>query len=109
MANPFDLSNLGGLMEQARAMQERLAQIQTEMAARTVEASAGGGMVVAKVSGRLELVDLRIEPEVWKTADPEMLRDLVIAAVNQGLRSAQQMVASEMAKVTGGLPIPGLS
>ncbi len=103
------LNPLGNIMKQAQELQERLGQIQEQAAAQTVEASAGGGMVTAVVSGRLEVVSLRIEPEVLKSGDLDMLQDLVMAAINQGIRNAQAMVAEEMKKVTGGLKIPGLS
>ena len=94
------------MMKQAQQMQERL---QKEMAALSVEASAGGGMVTAVVNGRLELVSLRIDPTVLKSGDVDMLQDLVIAAINQGIRAAQEAVADQMKKVTGGLKIPGLN
>ena len=104
-----DSNPLGNIMKQAQQLQERLGQMQEQAAARTVEASAGGGMVTAVVNGRLEVVSLHIEPAVLKDGDIEMLQDLVTAAVNQGIRDAQAMVAEEMKKVTGGLKIPGLS
>lgn len=100
---------LGDIMKQAQELQQRLGQIQEQAAARTVEATAGGGMVTAVVTGRLEVVSLRIDPEVLKSGDIEMVQDLVIAAVNQGIRSAQEMMAEEMKKVTGGLKIPGMN
>ena len=103
------LGSMGNIVKQAQELQERLGRIQEEAAAKTVEASAGGGMVTVVVSGRLELVELRIDPEVVKSGDRDMLQDLIIAAVNQGIRAAQQMMAEEMKKVTGGLNIPGLS
>jgi DNA-binding YbaB/EbfC family protein len=99
---------LGNIMKQAQELQERLTRVQEEAAAKTVEASAGGGMVTVVINGRLQVVALRIEPEVMKSGDTEMLQDLVIAAVNQGIRAAQDMMAEEMKKVTGGLQIPGL-
>jgi DNA-binding YbaB/EbfC family protein len=102
------LGSFGNIVKQAQELQERLAEMQEQAAARTVEASAGGGMVTAVVNGRLEVVSLRIDPEVLKSGDLEMLQDLVVAAVNQGIRSAQAAVAEEMKKVTGGLKIPGL-
>jgi nucleoid-associated protein EbfC len=102
------MKNLGNIMNQAKMMQERLAQIQEEMAARTVEASSGGGMVTVVANGRQEVLSIRIEPEVVNPQDVEMLQDLVLAAVNDVLRKGQEMVAQEMAKVTGGLKIPGL-
>jgi hypothetical protein len=108
MANPFDLSNMGDLMKQAKAMQERLTNLQAEVGARSVEASAGGGMVTARVNGKLEVLSLSIEPEVFKGEDREMLQDLIVAAVNGAIRKAQQMMADEMSKLTGGLSIPGL-
>jgi DNA-binding YbaB/EbfC family protein len=100
---------LGNIMKQAQELQERLTRVQEEAAAKTVEASAGGGMVTAVINGRLQVVALRIEPAVMKSGDTEMLQDLVIAAVNQGIRAAQDMMAEEMKKVTGGLQIPGLT
>jgi DNA-binding YbaB/EbfC family protein len=100
---------LGNLVKQAQELQERLGQMQEQAAARTVEASAGGGMVTVTINGRLQVVALRIDPEVFKSEDIEMLQDLVIAAVNQGIKNAQDMMAEEMKKLTGGLKIPGLS
>jgi DNA-binding YbaB/EbfC family protein len=107
MANPFDL---GSLLKQAQALQERLASAQEELAKRTVEGSAGGGMVTAVVNGRLELVSVRIDPTLLATPDREMLQDLVVAAVNGGIRAAQKMMGEEMGKLTGGLGIklPGM-
>jgi len=102
------LGGLDTIMKQAQELQERLGRIQEDAAARTVEGSAGGGMVTAVVSGRLELVSLRIDPSVLASGDLDMLQDLVVAAVNQGIRAAQAMMADEMKKLTGGLKIPGL-
>jgi DNA-binding YbaB/EbfC family protein len=103
------LGSLGNIVKQAQELQERLSQLQEQTAAHTVEASAGGGMVTAVVSGRLEVVSLRIDQQVLKSGDAEMIQDLVIAAVNQGIRKAQEAVAEEMKKVTGGLKIPGIN
>ena len=102
------MKNLGNIMNQAKIMQNRLAQIQEEMAQKTVEASSGGGMVTVVANGRQEILSVKIEPEVVNPEDVEMLQDLVQAAVNDALRKAQEMVSQEMAKVTGGLKIPGL-
>jgi nucleoid-associated protein EbfC len=99
----------GDIVKQAQELQERLARVQEEAAVRTVEASAGGGMVKATVNGRLEVVHLHIEPSVLEGGDVQMLEDLIIAAVNQGIRAAQQQMADEMSKLTGGLKIPGLT
>jgi DNA-binding YbaB/EbfC family protein len=100
---------LGNIMKQAQELQERLTRVQEEAGAKTVEASAGGGMVTVVINGRLQVTALRIEPEVMKGGDTEMLQDLVIAAVNKGIRAAQDMMAEEMKKITGGLQIPGLT
>lgn len=108
MANPFDLSNMGDLMKQAKLMQEKLTNLQAEVGARTVEASAGGGMVTAKVTGQLQIVSITIDPEIVRSGDREMLQDLIVAAVNEAIRKAQAMMSDEMSKLTGGLRIPGL-
>jgi DNA-binding YbaB/EbfC family protein len=89
-------------------MQAQILKIQEEMAERTVEASAGGGMVSVTANGKQEVLSVRIEREVVDPEDVEMLQDLVVAAVNEALKKAQEMVAEEMAKVTGGLQLPGL-
>jgi DNA-binding YbaB/EbfC family protein len=89
-------------------MQDRLAKIQEEMGNKTVEASSGGGMVTVTANGRQEVLSVKIEPEVVNPDDVEMLQDLIQAAVNDALRKAQELVAQEMSKVTGGLKIPGL-
>jgi DNA-binding YbaB/EbfC family protein len=104
MGKGFDL---GGLLQQA---QEKLASFQQDMAAKTVEASAGGGMVTVTVNGKLELLRVRIEPSLLEKPDAEMLQDLVVAAVNEGIRSAQKMMADEMGRLTGGLglKLPGM-
>ncbi len=102
------MKNLGNIMNQAKMMQNRLAQIQAEMAQKTVEASSGGGMVTVMVNGQNEILLVKIEPEVVNPDDVEMLQDLIQAAVNDALHKAQEMVSQEMAKVTGGLKIPGL-
>jgi DNA-binding YbaB/EbfC family protein len=100
---------LGNLVKQAQELQARLAKVQEDAAAWTVEGSAGGGMVTAAVNGRLEVVRVHIEPAVLQGGDVQMLEDLIIAAVNQGIRAAQQRMAGEMSKLTGGLKIPGLT
>jgi DNA-binding YbaB/EbfC family protein len=107
MANPFDIGNL---FKQVEALQERFASAQDELAKRTVEGTAGGGMVTAVVNGRLELVSVRIDPTLLADPDREMLQDLVVAAVNAGIRAAQKMMSEEMGKLTGGLGIklPGM-
>ena len=103
------MKGFGDLMKQAQELQERLSKVQEEAAARTVESSAGGGMVKATVNGRLELVRLHIEPAVLQSGDAQMLEDLIVAAVNQAVRTAQQQTAEAMSQLTGGLKIPGLT
>lgn len=102
--------NLGNLMRQAQKMQEKMAEMQKDLASKTVEASSGGGMVTAIVNGAQEVVSLRIDPTVADPKDVDMLQDLVIAAVNEGLRRSKQMMADEMSSLTSGLGmnIPGL-
>jgi DNA-binding YbaB/EbfC family protein len=102
------MKDIGKFMKQAQQLQEKMARLQEELASKTVEASAGGGMVVATVNGKFELVALRIEKDAVNPEDVEMLQDLVVAAVNEGIRRAQEMVSGEMSKLTGGLRIPGL-
>ena len=99
---------LGQMMKQAQKMQAQILKIQEEMAERTVEASSGGGMVSVTANGKQEVLSVRIEREVVDPEDVEMLQDLVVAAVSEALKKAQEMVAEEMAKVTGGLQLPGL-
>lgn len=102
------MQNFGNIMKQAKKMQERMMSLQEELAVKTVEATAGGGMVAVTVNGKFEVLSLRIEKEVVNSEDVEMLQDLIIAAVNEGIRKAQEMSAAEMAKITGGMQIPGL-
>jgi len=99
---------LGDLMKQAQKMQGEMGKIQEESKKKTVEATAGGGMVTVVASGALELVSIKIEKDVVNPDDVEMLQDLVLAAVNEALRRAQQMVAEDMGKVTGGMNLPGM-
>jgi DNA-binding YbaB/EbfC family protein len=103
MGKGFDL---GGLLKQAQQLQERIAGVQDELAERTAEGRAGGGLVTAVVNGKLELLSVEIDPSLLQSPDQEMLQDLVVAAVNEGIRAAQRLVADEMQKVTGGLPLP---
>ena len=99
---------LGNLMKQARQMQDKMAKIQEEMASRTVEASAGGGMVTATANGAGDIVSVRIEKEVVDPDDIEMLEDLVRAACNEAVKKGRDLAAEEMKKITGGMNIPGL-
>jgi hypothetical protein len=95
-------------MQQVKDLQDKMAKMQEELAGRTIEASAGGGMVYVVVNGRQEVLSVKIEPQVVDPQDIEMLQDLIVAAVNDGLRKSQEMAAQEMASIAGGLNIPGL-
>lgn len=96
-------------LQQVKALQEKMAKMQADLALRTVEASAGGGMVVVIVNGKQEVLSIKVDPQVVDPEDIEMLQDLIVAAVNDGLRKAQEMAAEEMGKLAGGLNIPGLN
>lgn len=99
---------LGGMLKQAQKIQAQLARVQEEMAQKTIEASSGGGMVSVVVNGKQEVISIKIEREVINPEDIDMLQDLILAAVNEGIRKSQEMVSEEMKKLTGGLNIPGL-
>jgi DNA-binding YbaB/EbfC family protein len=99
---------LGNIMKQAQQMQAKMARVQQELEKREIEATAGGGMVSAKVNGKQELLSLQIEKDVVDPEDVEMLQDLVMAAVNEAIKQSQKMIQEEMGKVTGGMNIPGL-
>jgi nucleoid-associated protein EbfC len=102
------IGEMGNLLKQAQEMQTRMAKIQEELGQKTVEGSAGGGMVQVTVNGQFNLVAVKIEPSVINSSEKEMLEDLVLAAVNDGMRKARDLVSTEMSKLTGGLKIPGL-
>jgi DNA-binding YbaB/EbfC family protein len=102
------IGGMGNLLKQAQEMQARMAKIQEELGQKTVEGSAGGGMVQVTVNGQFNLVAVKIEPSVINGSEKEMLEDLILAAVNDGTRKARELVSTEMSKLTGGLKIPGL-
>ena len=95
--------NLNQMMRQVQQMQAEMAKAQQELASEVVEASAGGGMVTVKVTGGLEVQEIRIDPEAIDPEDPDMLQDMVLAAVNEALRSAQELATSRMGAAAGGL------
>ena len=104
------MKGMGKMMKQAQQLQARMLKLQEELAEKTVETSAGGGMVKVVANGRQQLVSIQIEKEVVDPDDVEMLQDLVLAAANDALTKAQEMAAEEMNKLTGGLNlnIPGM-
>jgi len=102
------MKNMGKMMKQAQQLQTKMMKMQEELAERTVEGTAGGGMIKAVANGKQQVVSITIEEEVVDPEDVEMLQDLILAAVNDALNRSQEMVSSEMGKLTGGMNIPGL-
>jgi hypothetical protein len=102
------MKGMGNMMKQAQQLQSKMMKLQEELAEKTVESSSGGGMVKVTANGRQQILSIQVEKEVVDPDDVEMLQDLVLAAVNDALAKAQEMVSSEMSKLTGGLNIPGL-
>ncbi|MDZ7581415.1 MAG: YbaB/EbfC family nucleoid-associated protein [Deltaproteobacteria bacterium] len=103
------MKGMGNMMKQAQKLQAKMLRLQEELAEKTIESTAGGGMVKVVANGRQQIVAIRIEKEVVDPDDVDMLQDLIMAAVNDALTRSQEMVSSEMAKLTGGLSIPGLT
>ena len=104
----FAKVKMSNLVKQAQRMQKQMMEIQEELADRTVEATVGGGMVTVVANGQQDILSIRIDPEVVDPNDVEMLQDLILAAVNEAHRKAQELMTEEMSKLTGGMKIPGL-
>ena len=102
------MKGFGEIMKQAQRMKAELERIQEEAAAKRVDGSAGGGMVTVTADGRGEIVAVKIDPELAQGGDLEMLEDLIVAAVNDALRRARELLTTEMGRLTGGLNLPGL-
>ena len=100
--------NMNNVLKQAQKMQEEMERVQTELEEKTVEATAGGGMVEVKVSGKKEILSIKIKPDVVDPEDIETLEDLVMVAVNDAIKKADDMITEGMSAVTGGINIPGL-
>ena len=100
--------DMNDIMKQAQQMQQKLSQVQNDLAGRTVTASVGGGMVSVTVNGKIELLSVQIDKEVINPEDQTMLQDLIVSAVNEGIKKAQDMAQAEMRKLTGGINIPGM-
>ena len=96
----------GQLMNQAKKMQENFQKLQQEMEGRTVESQSGGGMVTCVVNGKQDVISLTISNDVWEERDKEMLEDLIVAAINEGLEKSKDMWKEELAKITGGVQLP---
>ena len=102
------MRNMNDILRQAQVMQNKIAKLQQDLGEHSYEASSGGGMVKAEVSGKQELRKLVIDPKALEGNDVEMLQDMVCAAVNEALRGVDQMGSARMSSVTGGLNIPGM-
>jgi len=102
------MKGMGNMMKQAQKLQSRMLKLQEELADRTVETTAGGGMIKVVANGRQQVVSITMDKEVVDPNDVEMLQDLILAAVNDALAKAQEMVSSEMGKITGGFNLPGM-
>ena len=100
--------NMNNMLKQAQKMQQDMLKAQQEIEEKEIEASAGGGAVSVKISGKKELISIKLSPEVVDPDDIEMLEDLIVAAVNEAMRKADEESAKEMSKFTGGMNIPGL-
>ncbi len=101
--------DISQIMQQAREMHEKMNKVQNELAAKTVTGSAGGGMVSVQATGKGDIISISIEDEVIDRSEKEMLQDLITGAVNDALRKARELAKSEMAGLTGGMQIPGLT
>ena len=100
--------NMGNMMKQVQKMQKQMTDMQEDLNEKEFEASAGGGAITVKANGKKEVVSITIDKDVVDPDDVEMLQDLVLAATNEALRGAEEMVSKEMGKITGGMNIPGL-
>ncbi|KAB3530297.1 YbaB/EbfC family nucleoid-associated protein [Alkaliphilus pronyensis] len=101
------MSNMNNMMKQVQKMQKQMEELQEELYQRELETSAGGGAITVKINGKKELLAISIKPEVIDPDDAEMLQDLIMAAINEAIRSAEEMVSKEMSKVTGNMGLPG--
>jgi DNA-binding YbaB/EbfC family protein len=102
------MKNMANMMKQAQKLQSKMMKLQEEMAEKTVESASGGGMVKVVANGRQQIVSVSVEKEVVDPEDVDMLQDLILAAVNDALTKSQEMVSTEMSKLTGGMNIPGM-
>jgi DNA-binding YbaB/EbfC family protein len=100
--------NFGNMMKQAQKMQAKMAEMQEQLKTETLEASAGGGMVRVVITGDMQVKELHIDPAAIDPDDVEMLQDMIAAAVNEAIRSAQELASRRMGEITGGMNVPGL-
>ena len=104
--NPF--GNMGNIMRQAQAMQDQMARLQEQAASKIAEGSAGGGMVIVKANGAMEIVSITVNPDVLTSGERDLLQDMIVATTNDALRKAKNLMAGEMKAITGGMNISGL-
>ena len=102
------MKGMGNILKQAQQLQSKMSKMQEEMANKTVEATAGGGMVTVVANGKQQIVSIKIDPEAVDPNDVDMLQDVVLAAVNSALGKSQEMVASAMSGIAGNMKIPGM-
>jgi len=100
--------DMGNMLKQAQQFQSKMKKIQEEISEKVIDVSSGGGMVSVKINGKQQILSMNIDPEVLKQNDVEMIQDLVLSAVNEAIRQSQELMQSELSKLTGGLNIPGL-
>jgi nucleoid-associated protein EbfC len=103
-----NMGNMGGMMKQVQKMQKDMAKAQEQLKEKTVEGTAGGGMVKITANGHKEIIDIKIDQEAVDPDDVEMLQDLVLAAMNDALKKVDELVSKDMGKFTQGMNIPGL-
>lgn len=104
-----DLGKMGGMLKQAMEMKERMEELKEQLGNERIEASSGGGMVQLVMTGKMEMLSIKIDPEIINPDEPEMLETLIQAAVNDGTHKAQDMVKEKMQEMAGGIDIPGLT
>lgn len=102
------MANMAGMMKKVQKMQADMAKLQEDLKKRTLDVSVGGGAVSVTVTGKKELASIKIDPSAVDPEDVEMLQDLIVSAVNEGMRQIDELTEKEMAKITGGIKIPGL-
>ena len=100
--------NIGNIMKQAQKMQAEMARVQEELKGEQVEASAGGGTIKIVMSGDLKVISVTVDPSAVDPEEVELLQDMITAAVNEGIRMAQELAAQKMSAVTGGMSLPGM-
>jgi len=104
-----DLGKMGGMLKQAMEMKGRMEELKEQLGDERIEADSGAGMVRIVMNGKMELLSIKIEPEIINPEEPEMLETMVQAAINEGTRKAQEMVKEKMTEMAGGIDIPGLT